>query len=114
MTDGPRFVRAMDPIYAFADVEGAGAKRVVEPPRHVIRNDPAIGFLAHDHLGRRRPSGPLGLPRDRVGPGPLEALAADADPVFDRLPLLVNVVEPAFIGVDDDRIRAVGSIVVDE
>src|SRR5690606_12068885 len=60
-----------------------------------------------DHLRRRSPARPLGLAGDVVLPLPLEAFAADTDAVLHGAALLVDVVEPPLLGVDDDRVRTV-------
>src|SRR4051812_26459114 len=72
--DRLRSVGAMDAIDGAAEIHRAGAERVAGAAGHVARQ---IG-LALDHFRGRGPGRPFGLPRNGLGAGPGEAVAADA------------------------------------
>src|SRR5688572_11352698 len=99
MADRPGLRRAVQAIERGADVEGAGAQRVLRAALHVGRE--VRNALAH--LGRRSPIGPFGLAGDLVRTRPGEAVTADADAVLQRLALREHQIEPAFGGLDDNR-----------
>jgi len=61
--------------------------------------------LALDHLLWRMPVRPLGLLLDRLGAGPGEALAADADAVAQRAAVAEHQIEEGVGRIDHDRAR---------
>src|SRR4051794_10558181 len=79
--DGVGLVRAMDPVEARAEVERAGAERILHTAWHVAREV----WAAAQHLRRRAPVRPFALHCHRLGAGPREPLPPDADAVADRL-----------------------------
>jgi hypothetical protein len=91
----------VDAICRFSKIERARAERVGLAASHEARQ---IG-LAHDHLLRRIPIGPLRHPCDLLHAGPSEALAADAHPVAQRLAVAENEIEIGVRRIDDDRAR---------
>jgi hypothetical protein len=70
--------------------------------------------LALDHLRRRRPVRPLGLALDRLGAGPGEALAADADAVTHRLAARHHEIKEGVGRIDDDGAGRLAGPVVDD
>src|SRR5712692_6870852 len=96
--DRLRLVRAVDAVERGAEIHGARAERIFVSAFHVARQ---IG-PADQHLGRRRPVGPLALRRDRGDARPGEAEPAHADAVADRLPAAQQVIEPTLARADDD------------
>ena len=113
IADGPGLVGAMDTVDGRADVEGAGAKRIVRATLHVSGQDPAVTAFTGNHFRRRGPARPLGLAGDVVHAGPFEAFAADADAVFHRTATFENVIKTAFLGVDDDGAGLFRTVVTD-
>src|SRR3569623_2165611 len=75
LADRPRLRRSVQPVQRRADIERAGAERIVRAAGHVGRQ---VG-RALAHFRRRRPAGPLGLASDGVLARPAEAVAADAE-----------------------------------
>src|SRR5208337_877087 len=99
VADRLRLVGAMDAIDGLAEIERARAHRVARAAGHEARQ---IG-LALDHLRWRTPVRPFLLAGNLLQPGPLEAVAADADAVAQRAVVRLDQVEEALFGVDDDR-----------
>src|SRR6202042_1608855 len=66
------------------------------------------------HFRRRRPIRPLGLARHRLGAGPGEAVAADADAIAERLAVAEHVVEVGVRRIDDHRARGLAARIVDD
>src|SRR3954447_20492566 len=81
--DGGRLIGAVNAIDGITEIKRARAERVAVAAGHEARK---VG-LAFDHLLRRIPVGPFRLPRHFLRAGPGEALAANADPVAQRLAL---------------------------
>src|SRR6185437_6258247 len=80
LSDGFRLVGAVDPVQRRAQIQRAGAERVVDAAGHVARDVVA----ARQHLGGRGPARPFLLGGDLVDAAPAKAVAADADAVAQR------------------------------
>src|SRR5690606_18282402 len=102
-------VRPVYPVQRRADVERPRAQRIVGTAGHVRRQP----RLALAHCGRRCPPRPFGLAGYPMATFPLEALAADTDPVLDRLAVAEHVVQLPLGRVDDDGTRRVAGVIGD-
>src|SRR5262249_20845906 len=103
LPNGLRLVRAMDAIKRRAEIEGAGAERIVDAAGHVAGQ---IGATPA-HLGRRGPAGPFPLGADAMYAAPAETVTADADAIAQGLAARLDQVEPPLGRVDDDGARRV-------
>src|SRR5262249_6554766 len=69
---------------------------------------------ALEHLRRRRPIRPFTLARDLTDAGPGEAGPANPDAIADRSSVVLDQIEQALIGVDDDGATAFPTVIVDD
>src|SRR5689334_12992813 len=83
------------------DIEGAGAKRVVERRLHSVPVFLKLG-LARDHFNRRRPAWPHALVLNAAAAAPGEAVASDADAVAHGFAVAQNQIKEAVGRIDDD------------
>src|SRR5438445_316069 len=71
--DCPWLVGAVDAVFGGADIERAGAERVLHAAGQIGRQIAALGGLALDHFRRWAPVRPLALVGDLVRARPFEA-----------------------------------------
>src|SRR5918994_4064593 len=98
MADGLRLIGAVDAEDRRAEVQRAGTHRITGAAGHEARQ---VG-LTRDHLWRRTPVRPLGLAADPDQARPLEALAADPDPVAQGTVVALNQIGEPLRGMDDE------------
>src|SRR5262249_18570980 len=108
--DGGGVMGAVDAVHRLAEIERARTERIGLAACHEARQ---IG-LAHDHLLRRIPIRPLRHPRDLLHAGPSKALAADADPVTQRLAVAEHEIEVGVRRIDDDRARRFLGVIIND
>src|SRR5712691_6643551 len=98
MADRLRLIGAVDAVDRVAEIKGTRPERIARAAGH----EPRQIRLAVDHLRRRDPIGPFGLARNAQQPRPLEAVAADPDPVAQRPVIALHEIEKALRRADDD------------
>ena len=108
--DGGRLIGAVNAINGVTEIKRARAERVAIAAGHEARKI----RLALDHLLRWIPIGPFRLPGNSLRAGPGEALAADANPVAQRLALAEHEIEIGVRRIDDDRAGRLLGVVVDQ
>ena len=96
-----------------AEIERAGAERVLHAAGQIGRQVAALGGLALDHLRRRTPVRPLALVGDLVRARPFEAGLAGADAIAPRLAVLLDQIEEILRRIDDDRARLLRAVIGD-
>jgi hypothetical protein len=111
MADGPRLIGAVDPVervlVALPQIKRAGADRVVRSAGHT---EPALQLrhvlfqlrLSLQHFCGRIPIRPFLFAMNHGQARPAEALAADTDPVADRLPATLHQIEEMTARIDND------------
>src|SRR6185437_13696798 len=109
LTDGLGLVRAVNPIERRAQIDGAGAQRVIDAARHVARQ---VG-PPRQHLRRRCPARPFLLGGDAVDAAPAKTVAADADAVAQRLAVGQHQIKPPLGGVHHNGARRVVAVEID-
>ena len=102
-------VGAVDSVERGAEIERAGAERIVGSPVHVAGQ---VG-LTQQHFRRRRPVRPFGLAGDRLDAAPFEARTADPDPVAQRAAIAEHQEEKFARRVDDDGAGLFRAVIVD-
>src|SRR6202035_4203480 len=93
--DRARHVGSVNGVFAAGERHGGDPHRIT---RRAARNDVRqLGLVALD-FGRRRPGRIEIFAADPRGPGPLLAGFADADRVTDRMAIIEDEIEAAFVG----------------
>jgi len=123
LTDGPRLIRAMDPIkcilVVLPQVKCAGSERVCETSRHArsalyFGHRPPQLRPAFDHFLRWIPIRPRAFSPNGGNAGPREPFPADSNPVANGLAAFLHEVKKVIGWIDYDRTGRFPCIIGDD